>query len=88
MGMLVHNFIWNSFEFPVNDAISRGGTPAVVVISVTKVLVSASRVNRKDRIMPWAKQCAKLNRKKARVILLSVIRSYADFKETMISLRR
>ena len=69
---------WKSLGLPVSHAISPRGTCAIRVIPVTRVLISASILNRIDSIMPWAKQSTKLNKKKPRVILLSVTRRYCS----------
>ena len=75
-GMLVHKCNLNSFEFPVTHAISRGGTPAIRVMLLTRVLVCVSTENSKEWMMPRAKQITKLNRKNPIDILFSVIRRY------------
>lgn len=83
-GMPVHNCNLNSFEFPDSDAISCRGNPAIWVISLTRAWLSASTEYRRDWMRPWTRQSTKLNRKNASDILLSVIRWYADFSESMI----
>ena len=73
-GMLVHNCSLNSFGLPVSHAISRRGTLAFRMTLVTNVRLSKSREYKKDWVITWAKQWNTLNRKKARDILLSVMR--------------
>lgn len=75
-GICVHNCTLNSLVFPTSRAISCRGTSAARTIVVIKVLLFESSEYNRERMIIWTKQWIMPNRKKARDILLSVIRWY------------